>query len=182
MDTTKLDEILERIGSNTLPPVHLWDPPLTGELDMRIASDGSWYYQGGLIGRASMVKLFSGILKSEAGEHFLITPVEKYRIQVEDAPFVAVEVDQIIGETPSLLFRTNVDDEVIADTEHPLVLHAPANSSNPRPYLEVRNGLKALVHRNVFYQLVEWSKQEVIEGIPQAMIYSRGQRFSLGVL
>jgi len=182
MATTKLDEILERIGSNTLPPVHLWEPPFSGELDMRIAADGRWYYQGSLITRPSMVKLFSGILKFEAGEYFLITPVEKYRIQVEDAPFVAVEVDQIIGETPSLLFRTNVDDEVIADTEHPLVLHTPANSSNPRPYLEVRNGLKALIHRNVFYQLVEWSQQEVIEGRIQAMISSRGQRFSLGMI
>ena len=118
MVANELEQILERINNKSLPPVHLWNPPLSGEMDMRIAADGSWFYQGSKIERQPMVKLFSTILKKESGNYFLITPVEKFRIQVDDAPFIAIEVDKVASDTQTLLFRTNVDDEVIADQEH----------------------------------------------------------------
>src|SRR5438105_10953949 len=104
-----------------LPPVHLWNPPFCGDLDMRIASDGTWFYQGTPIGRPALVRLFSTILKREDGKHFLVTPVEKVGIRVEDAPFLAVEM--LIEQDErgrSLRFRTNVDDCVTCDRAHRL--------------------------------------------------------------
>ena len=176
----KLDQILDRIQGKNLPPVHLWDPALTGEMDMRIAVDGSWFYQGSKIERQSMVKLFSTILKKESEDYFLVTPVEKYKIIVDDAPFVAVEVDKIENNPQILLFRTNIDDEVIADAEHSLKVNIDLATAAPRPYLHIRNGLNALVHRNVFYQLVEWAQEKDVNGIIFLTIESQGQHFELG--
>src|SRR3954447_18915877 len=108
-----------------LPPVHLWNPPFCGDLDMRIASDGTWFYQGTPIGRAALVRLFSTILKREDGKHFLVTPVEKVGIRVDDAPFLAVEMLTDDGEQGrTLRFRTNVDDWVDCDAAHRLRFEA----------------------------------------------------------
>src|SRR5579871_3707354 len=110
-----------------LPPVHLWNPPLCGDLDMRIAADGTWYYMGTPIGRPALVRLFSTILKFEGGKHFLVTPVEKVGIRVDDAPFLAVEMTHHHDDRgPSLRFRTNVDDWVECDSAHPLRFEASA--------------------------------------------------------
>src|SRR3954463_9796059 len=98
-----------------LPPVHLWNPPFCGDLDMRIAADGTWFYQGTPIGRPALVRLFSTILKREDGKHFLVTPVEKVGIRVDDAPFLAVEMQKDDSHGPALRFRTNVDDWVTCD-------------------------------------------------------------------
>ncbi len=176
----QLDQILDRIQSKNLPPVRLWNPSLTGEMDMRIAADGSWYYQGSKIERLSMVKLFSTILKKQADDFFLVTPVEKYKISVEDTPFVAVEVDKINSDPQVLLFRTNVDDEVIADADHQLKVSIDSATSEPRPYLHIRDDLYALIHRNVFYQLVEWAHQINKNGSKYLIIESQGQQFELG--
>src|SRR5215468_7166244 len=104
-----------------LPPVHLWNPPFCGDLDMRIGSDGTWFYMGTPIGRPALVRLFSTILKRESGRHFLVTPVEKVGIRVDDAPFVTVEMQRERDERGALLrFRTNVDDWVDCDGDHRL--------------------------------------------------------------
>ncbi len=182
MVASELEQILERINNKNLPPVHLWNPPLSGEMDMRIAADGSWFYQGSKIERQPMVKLFSTILKRESDDYFLITPVEKYKIQVDDAPFVAVEVDKVLSDTQTLLFRTNVDDEILAGVDHQIHVNTDLVTSQPRPYLHIREGLYALIHRNVFYQLVEWAQEQKKDGTTALIIQSQGQQFELGRL
>src|ERR1700751_5258919 len=108
-------------GEKGLPPVHLWNPPFFGDLDMRIAGDGTWFYLGTPIGRPALVRLFATILKREDGKHFLVTPVEKVGIRVDDAPFLAVEmVKEGAGQGRLLRFRTNVDDWVPCDSDHPM--------------------------------------------------------------
>lgn len=131
--------------------------PAPQEFDIRIAADGSWYHEGGLIGRPALVKLFSTALRREAdGSYWLVTPVERGRIEVEDAPFIITSVDiEGGGETQQLRFRTNVDDEVLLGAEHLLVMRPIAgdDEGDLRPYVTVRDGLEALVARPVFYEL-----------------------------
>ena len=133
------------------PPVHLWNPPFCGDIDIRIARDGTWFYLGTPIGRAPLVRLFASILKREEGEHFLVTPVEKVRIRVDDAPFVAVDADMIDGV---LHFATNVGDSVAAGQENPLRVDLAADGE-PAPYVHVRRDLWARIDRKTFYRLVE---------------------------
>lgn len=137
-----------------LPPVERWNPPFCGDIDMRIAADGRWFYNGSPIGRPALVKLFSGVLKLEEGRYFLVTPVEKLGVIVEDAPFQAVEmaVDGH-GEARSLSFRTNVDDLVTVDAEHSLRF-ARTEDDGVRPYVHVRRGLEARVTRALTYDLL----------------------------
>src|SRR5256885_958566 len=130
-------------GGKALPPVHLWNPPFCGDLDMRIASDGTWFYMGTPIGRPALVRLFSTILKREDGKHFLVTPVEKVGIRVDDAPFLAVEMVRESDSRGRLLrFRTNVDDWVPCDSSHRLRFEAAADGGLT-PYLHVRSDLWA---------------------------------------
>ena len=139
-----------------LPPVHLWDPPFCGDLDMRIARDGTWFYQGTPIGRPALVRLFSTILKREGGKYFLVTPVEKVGITVDDAPFVAVDFRaEGQGEDQRLTFVTNVGDEASAGPEHPLRVIRDPESGEPAPYIHIRAGLEALIDRKSFYRLVD---------------------------
>ena len=131
--------------------------PVPQEFDIRITADGSWYHEGGLIGRPALVKLFSTVLRREAdGSFWLVTPVERGRIEVEDAPFIITAVDMTgDGEDQQLRFRTNVDDEVVLGPENPLVMRpvAGGDAGDLRPYVSVRDGLEALVARPVFYEL-----------------------------
>lgn len=139
-----------------LPPVHLWNPPFCGDIDMRIASDGLWYYMNSPIGRLPLVKLFASILRYDAdGKYYLITPVEKCGIRVDDAPFVAVRM-RIEGEnrTQVVFFETNVEDEVAVGPEHPLRVADEAITGGLKPYVLVRANLEALVVRALFYDLV----------------------------
>ena len=139
-----------------LPPVHLWNPPFCGDLDMRIARDGTWFYLGTPIGRPALVRLFSTILKREDGKYFLVTPVEKVGIMVDDAPFVAVDYTVLgTGEAQVLRFETNVGDTVEAGPEHPIRVVRDAETGEPAPYVMVRAGLEALIDRKSFYRLVE---------------------------
>jgi hypothetical protein len=133
--------------------VHLWNPPFCGDIDMRIASDGLWHYCGSPIGRAALVQLFASVLKREADRYFLVTPVEKVGIAVDDAPFLAVEMrrEEVQGQ-PVLSFRTNVEDIVAAGAEHPLRFETGA-AEGLKPYVLVRDGLWALVKRALFYDL-----------------------------
>ncbi|WP_050525121.1 DUF1285 domain-containing protein [Pseudorhodobacter wandonensis] len=137
-------------------PVHLWNPPFCGDLDMRIARDGTWFYLGTPIGRPALVKLFSNILKLEDGKYFLVTPVEKVGITVDDAPFVAVDFTaQGSDETQVLTFETQVGDKVAAGPDHPIRVAYDDESGEPSPYVMVRAGLEALIDRKSFYRLVE---------------------------
>ena len=139
-----------------LPPVHLWNPPFCGNLDIRIARDGTWFYLGTPIGRFQLVKLFSSILKRENDNYFLVTPVEKVGIRVEDAPFVAVDFETIgQGADQVLRFRTHVEDMVDAGPEHPLRFERDAETGEPSPYVMVRAGLEALIDRKSFYRVVD---------------------------
>ncbi|MWV18476.1 DUF1285 domain-containing protein [Pseudomonas sp. L-22-4S-12] len=166
-----------------LPPVHLWNPDFCGDIDMRIARDGTWYYLGTPIGRKPMVKLFSTIIRRDGDDYFLITPVEKVGITVDDAPFVAVTLQvEGEGEQQVLRFTSNVDDEIEAGAEHPLRVELDPLTDEPAPYLLVRSNLEALVHRNVFYQLVELAVPRQIDGQTWLGVWSSGEFFPIGPL
>jgi len=137
-------------------PVHLWNPPFCGDLDMRIARDGTWFYQGTPIGRPALVRLFSNILKQEAGRYYLVTPVEKVGIRVDDAPFVAVDFEVAgTGEDQAVTFATQVGDRVTAGPDHPIRVARDAATGEPSPYVMVRGGMEALIDRKSFYRLVD---------------------------
>jgi hypothetical protein len=162
-----------------LPPVHLWNPPFCGDLDMRIATDGTWFYQGTPIGRPALVRLFSTILKREGGKHFLVTPVEKVGIRVDDAPFLAVEMltqDEARGRL--LRFRTNVDDWVDCDAAHRLRYEAAADGGLT-PYLHVRADLWAKVTRALYYDLVDMGEERVVDGRAMFGVASAGEFFAM---
>ena len=139
-----------------LPPVHLWNPPFCGDLDMQIKRDGTWFYEGTPIGRKELVKLFSTILWREGDKYFLVTPVEKVGLEVEDAPFVAVDFD-VTGEGPeqTLTFTTNVDDQAEAGPAHPIRVVRDPETGEPSPYVLIRRNLEALIDRKSFYRLVD---------------------------
>ncbi len=139
-----------------LPPVHEWNPPFCGDIDMRISRDGTWFYQGTPIGRPGLVRLFSTILRRDGDAYFLVTPVEKVGITVEDAPFVAVDFEVAgDGADRSLRFETNVGDHVTAGSDHPIRVERDPETGEPSPYVHVRAGLEALIDRKSFYRLVE---------------------------
>jgi hypothetical protein len=162
-----------------LPPVHLWNPPFCGDLDMRIASDGTWFYMGSPIGRPALVRLFSTILKREGDKHFLVTPVEKVGIQVDDAPFLAVEMVEEKGSRGRILrFRTNVDDWVVCDSGHALRFE-PAAGGGLAPYLHVRADLWAKVTRALYYDLVDNGEERMVDGRPMFGIASSGEFFAM---
>lgn len=158
-----------------LPPVHLWNPPFCGDLDMRIARDGTWFYQGTPIGRPALVRLFSTILKHENGKHFLVTPVEKVGITVEDAPFVAVEMQR---ENGTLRFRTNVDDWVVCNADHRLRFE-PGAEEGLVPYLHVRSDLWAKVVRPIYYDLVEIGEERDVGGRTMFGVLSGKEFFAM---
>lgn len=142
--------------SRGLPPVQDWNPPFCGNLDMRIARDGTWFYQGTPIGRPALVRLFSTILRRDGDDYFLVTPVEKVGITVDDAPFVAVDVEaEGAGQDQTLRFETNVGDHVIAGPDHPIRVDRDPETGEPAPYVLVRANLEALIDRKSFYRLVE---------------------------
>jgi hypothetical protein len=162
-----------------LPPVHLWNPPFCGDLDIRIASDGTWFYMGTPIGRPALVRLFSTILKREGGKHFLVTPVEKVGIDVDDAPFLAVEmILENTGGVRLLRFRTNVDDWVTCDAAHRLRFEA-ASAGGLTPYLHVRADLWAKVTRALYYDLVDMGEERMIDGRPMFGVESAGEFFPM---
>ena len=183
-ETGKAGDLLARLSAGEkkgLPPVHLWNPPFCGDLDMRIARDGTWFYQGTPIGRPAMVRLFSTVIRRDGDDYFLVTPVEKVGIQVEDAPFVAVRLDVSgEGEAQLLRFVTNVDDVVEAGQEHPLRVSLDPQTQEPSPYIHVRANLEALVHRNVFYQLVGRARPGEVDGEGWLGVWSGGVFFPIG--
>lgn len=138
------------------PPVHLWHPPYCGEIDIRIARDGTWFHEGTPIGRMGLVKLFSSILKQEEGRYFLVTPVEKVGIVVEDAPMVAVDFDvENPGADQVLTFHTKTEDVAVAGPDHPIRVVRDPETGEPSPYVLIRANLEALIDRKSFYRLIE---------------------------
>lgn len=143
-------------GAKGLPPVHLWNPPFCGDLDMRIARDGTWFYLGTPIGRFELARLFSTILRKDGDKYFLVTPVEKVGITVDDAPFVAVDFEASgEGADQLLTFETNMGDQTIAGPEAPIRVERDPETGEPSPYVLVRSNLEALIDRKSFYRLVE---------------------------
>lgn len=142
-----------------LPPVHLWNPPFCGDLDMRIARDGTWFYLGTPIGRPALVKLFASVLKREGDKYFLVTPVEKVGIRVDDAPFLAVDFDTS-GTEQTLTFVTKTDDIVVAGPDRPIRVERDPETGEPSPYVLVRNDLWALIDRKSFYRLVDLGEEQ----------------------
>lgn len=168
----------------SLPPVHLWNPPFCGDLDMRIASDGTWFYQGTPIGRHRLVKLFSRILRhDDDGKYYLVTPVEKVGLTVEDAPFLAVELHvENSGSEQILRFRTNVDDWATAGEQHPLRFETAPVSQGLKPYLHIRGRLEALVNRAVYYELAELGCEHEVDGEPWFGLWSAGVFFPMAAV
>ena len=162
------------------PPVDQWDPPFCGDLDMRIARDGTWYYLGTPIGRKGLVKLFSSILKKEGDAYFLVTPVEKVGITVDDAPFVAVDFDvDGAGDDQVLTFTTHVGDTAAAGAEHPIRVERDPDSGEPAPYVLIRRNLEALIDRKSFYRLVELGTEEERDGTRWFGVRSGGVFFPI---
>ena len=167
---------VRREGAKGPPPVHLWNPPFCGDLDMRIGSDGTWYYLKTPIGRPALVKLFASVLKREEDKYFLVTPVEKCGITVDDAPFLAVELK--VEEAPGgriLHFRTNVDDWVACGADHALRFVPEPMTGGLKPYLHVRRDLWAKVTRALFYDLVELGEEREVGGEQMFGIASMGE-------
>jgi hypothetical protein len=162
------------------PPVHLWNPPFCGDLDMRIAADGTWLYLKTPIGRASLVKLFASVLKREGDKYFLVTPVEKCGIVVEDAPFLAVELKVNKDDAGQILhFRTNVDDWVACGRDHLLRFEPQSDTGGLKPYLHVRRNLWARVTRALFYDLVELGEERDVDGERMFGVVSAGEFFAM---
>jgi hypothetical protein len=159
-----------------LPPVHLWNPAHSGEIDIVIGRDGTWRHEGAIISREALVRLFSTVLRKDPDGYWLVTPVEKMKITVEDAPFVAVRVDR---DGDVLKFLTNVGDEVVAGPDNPIRVETGADGQ-PRPYLHVRRGLEALINRPVFYDLVEMAEERATAAGPQLGVASDGAWFPVG--
>lgn len=185
---TSFDDFIESLQKNIdngvqrLPPVEKWHPDLSGDMDILIKRNGDWVHEGTVIQRHTLVKLFSSILKKEGDEYFLVTPVEKWRIQVEDVPFqvTSVEVKKEAARQ-ALVFSTSVGDTVIAGPEHPLRVVTSA-SGEPAPYLMIRQGMEGLIARSVFYELADIAELETAaEDKKKAVpgVYSLGEFYPL---
>lgn len=175
-----LEAAAKAASKKGMPPVHLWNPPYCGEMDMRIARDGTWFHEGTPIGRAGLVKLFSSILKKEEGRYYLVTPVEKVGILVEDAPLVAVDFEATgTGEAQVLRFFTKTEDEVVADAANPIRVERDAATGEPSPYVHIRAGLEALIDRKSFYRLVELGVHHEVAAVNWFGLWSGGSFFPL---
>jgi uncharacterized protein len=160
------------------PPVHLWDPPFCGDLDIRIARDGTWHYLGTPIGRPALVALFASVLKREGDRHFLVTPVEKVGITVDCAPFVAVDVHaEGEGRDQTLTFVTNVGDETRAGPDNPIRVELDPATQEPTPFVHVRARLEALIDRKTFYRLVDLGAEHPVDGERHFGVWSGGVFF-----
>ncbi|MBX3598136.1 MAG: DUF1285 domain-containing protein [Rhizobiaceae bacterium] len=182
-DSKGLEALVSRAAraGKGLPPVERWNPPFCGDLDMEIRPDGTWFYLGTPIGRQPLVQLFSTVLRKDAdGDTYLVTPVEKVRIRVVDAPFVAVEMNvDGAGEKQAITFRTNVGDIVEAGPDHPIRFVDEAETGGLKPYVHVRGRLEALVARSVMYELVSFGEEIDMNGQAMFALRSRGETFPI---
>ena len=171
-----LDSLLAQLASqSSMPPVEQWDPDYCGEIDLVIKRDGTWFYQGTPFKRMNMVKLFASVIKKEEHDYFLVTPVEKIKIRVEQYPFVITQWQWQDDSQQDMVLSTNLDDTFLLDAEHPLTVDKDANLT-----VTVRRNLQAIVHRNVYYQWIEEAKTS--EDNTSLVIHSNGLPFVLGQL
>jgi hypothetical protein len=178
-----ITDALRVSGNKGPPPVEKWNPPFCGDLDIRIAADGTWFYLKTPIGRPALVKLFSSVLKRENGKYFLVTPAEKCGIIVEDAPFIAVElqVRAAPGNGQVLHFRTNVDDWIACGPDHPLRFEPEIGSGGLKPYIHVRRDLWGKVTRALFFDLVELGEERDVDGKAMFGVASMGVFFPMAL-
>ncbi|WP_404399900.1 DUF1285 domain-containing protein [Idiomarina seosinensis] len=170
-----LERLFQQLESHQRAPTEQWDPPYCGELPIRIMANGDWHYQGSKINRPALVKLFASVLKREGDDYYLVTPAEKVKIQVEDAPFVIVDWQVMdIENQQAIQVVSNIDERYILSAQTPLVL------SDGIPYVQLGKGLTAKVHRNVFYQWAEMATPVSGSEHHEFVIYSAGHAFSLG--
>ena len=167
-------------GKKGLPPVDKWNPPFCGDIDLKILRDGRWMYMGTEIKRPAMVRLFSTILRLDPdGEYYLVTPVEKVRIQVDDAPFLIVSMDKLKKENKtSLIFYTSLKDEIILTKKNPISIEVN-DKNEPSPYILVRNNLRGLISRSVYYELIEYAQERTIEDKNFLTIESNNEIFKM---
>ena len=167
-------------GKKGLPPVDKWNPPFCGDIDLKILRDGRWMYMGTEIKRPAMVRLFSTILRLDSdGEYYLVTPVEKVRIQVEDTPFLIVSMDKLKKENKtSLIFYTSLQDEIILTKKNPISIKVN-DKNEPSPYILVRNNLRGLISRSVYYELIEYAQERTIEDKNFLTIESNNEIFKM---
>lgn len=159
--TESLAEAARQAKGKKLPPVQEWHPPLSGEIDIFIARDGTWYHEGTRMTRRGLVGLFASILRKEGARYYLVTPVEKWAIRVEDAPFLAVDVEaEGEGRAQVIAFETNVGEKVLAGEANPIRVEHDEETGEPSPYVMVRDGLEALIDRKSFYRMVELGVHE----------------------
>ena len=172
-----LEALMRRAdGLGRTPPVEKWNPEFCGDIDMRIAKNGLWYYMGTPIGRESLVRLFASVLrKDEDGKHYLVTPVEKIGIAVEDAPFLAVELHADgTGRDQVITVRTNVGDAVPIGPEHPMRFEPEPETEGVKPYVLIRGRLEALCARPLLFELVDIGSEETVDGADWFGIWSSG--------
>ncbi len=182
---TTPDSLFEQLSTRqgkSLPPVDKWNPDNVGHSRMRIDADGRWYYQDSEIQRPEMVKLFSTVLRRDGDTYCLVTPAEKLEIEIEDAPFVAVDLEtRGEGRAQEVVFATNVDDLIVADADHPITVEGEPDA--PKPYLHVRAGLHALISRPLYYRMIEMAVERpeaASDGARVVGIWSRENFFELG--
>ncbi|MCW8943405.1 MAG: DUF1285 domain-containing protein [Sedimenticola sp.] len=181
---SRLENLLTEIQSKEAGSAakKAWNPQNCGEIDIRISANGTWYHEGRPFQRGSLVKLFSSVLRKESdGAYYLLTPAEKMHIQVDDAPFVITEMEQITEkEQTALLFTTNLGEQVIADREHAIRIEFDSKTSEPRPYIHCRDNLDALINRSVYMELVGMGELFEKDNKTHLGVSSQGVRFDLG--
>lgn len=156
-----------------------WHPSHVGVIDIRIATDGSWFHEGRPFQRLSLVKLFASVLQREGDEYFLLTPAEKLKIQVDDAPFIATMVE---SKESAIVFTTNLGDRILLDEHHPIRVDIDRQTQIPRPYVHYRDGLDALISRSAFFDLINLAEEQQRDGKFYLTISSLGQEFELGCI
>ncbi|ABC29555.1 uncharacterized protein conserved in bacteria [Hahella chejuensis KCTC 2396] len=179
---TELSEQLTTIANAKRPPVETWNPTVEVSVDIRIQRDGKWFYQGNPIERMALVKLFASVLKKEGRDYFLVTPVEKAKIEVEDAPFVITAMERYQNDAgqPCIILTTNLDESALVSEKHPIRVQIDPITEEPSPYVGMRSGMEALIGRNVFYQLADLAEERVIGGESVYGVESVGVFFRLG--
>ena len=182
---SQLDQLqadIEQLRTRSEVQKH-WQPEHTGSIDIRIAADGNWYHEGRPFLRQSLVKLFASVMCREGDDYFLLTPAEKLKIVVEDAPLLATLVDQITeNQQSALVFTTNIGDRIVVDSAHPIRVEVDAKTQIPRPYVHYRDGLDALITRSAFYDLINLASEYERNGKHYLTVSSLGQTFDLGCI
>ena len=187
MEETNPASILQQISKfeeEKFPPVHLWNPPLCENVEMKIDRNGRWYFMNSPIGRERMVKLFSKVLRLDKdGEYYLVTPVEKIRIEVEERPFVIIDYQLSYEEGEQVIsFETNIGDVFVLDGNHPIQVEINPRTGEPKPYVLVRSNLEGLISRNIYYKLIDISELKKIATKEVLVLRSHKKDFEIGYL